>query len=61
MRIRLKVFDVLGREVAALVDAQQDGGLYEVPFEAGDLPGSVYFYRIEMDHLRFTKTMIRIR
>ncbi len=61
MRIRLRVFDVLGRAVATLVDEQQEGGIYEVPFEAGDLPGGVYFYRIEMDHLRFTKPMMLAR
>ena len=44
-----------------LVDEQQHGGIYEVPFEARDLPGGVYFYQIEMDHLRFTKPMMRVR
>ena len=56
--VRLKVYDVLGRAIATLVDEQQDGGIYEVPFAAQDLPGGVYFYRIEMDHLRFTKPMM---
>ncbi len=49
---------MLGRAIATLVDEQQDGGIYEVPFAAQDLPGGVYFYRIEMDHLRFTKPMM---
>ena len=61
MHVRLTVFDVLGREVAALVDEQLQGGLYEVPFEAGDLPAGLYFYQIEMDHLRFTKPMMLVR
>ena len=61
MHVRLRVFDVLGREVVTLIDAQQQRGLYEVPFEAGDLPGGVYFYRIKMDHLRFTKPMMLAR
>ena len=61
MRVRLRVYDVLGRTVATLIDEQQQGGLHEVPFEARDLPGGVYFYRIEMDHLRFTKHMTLVR
>ena len=61
MRVRLQVFDVLGRTVATLVDEQQQGGIYEIPFEASALPGGVYFYRIEMDHLHFTKKMILAR
>ena len=61
MRVRLQVFDVLGRAVVTLVNEQQESGLYEVPFEAGDLPGGVYFYQIEMDHLRFTKPMLFAR
>ncbi len=61
MTVRLRIFDVLGREVAALVDEQQQGGIYEAPFAAQDLPGGVYFYQIEMDHLRFTKPMMLVR
>ncbi len=61
MYVRLKVYDVLGRAVVTLVDEQQDGGIYEVPFEAKNLPGGVYFYQIEMDHLRFTQPMMLVR
>jgi hypothetical protein len=57
MHVRLAVYDVLGREVALLVDEPQEGGTYEVPFEGADLPPGVYLYRIAMDHLRFTRTM----
>ena len=61
IRVRLKVFDVLGREVATLVDAQQDGGLYEIPFEAGELPDGVYFYRLQLDYWVFTRKMVLMR
>ena len=43
---RLTIYDVLGREVSLLVDRQQAAGVYEVTFEAGDLPSGVYFYRL---------------
>jgi len=61
MYVRLRVFDVLGREVAMLVDGQQQGGIYEASFVTRDLPAGVYFYRIEMDHLRFSKRMMLVR
>lgn len=61
MMIRLRVYDVLGREVAMLVDGRQAPGIYTVPFDAAGLPGGVYVYRIEMDHLRFTRRMLLVR
>jgi Secretion system C-terminal sorting domain len=44
--VTLKVFDVLGREVATLVNAHQSVGIHSVAFNAGNLPSGVYFYRI---------------
>ena len=61
MTIRLRIYDVLGREVAVLVDARQTPGVYTVEFDGERLPGGVYVYRIEMDHLRFTKPMTLVR
>ncbi len=45
--VRLAVYDLLGREVALLVDRRQAAGRYEVTFEASHLPSGVYLYRIE--------------
>jgi hypothetical protein len=61
MQVRLAVYDVLGREVAVLVDQAQEAGIYAVGFEAGGLPPGVYLYRIALDHLHFTKTMTLVR
>jgi len=60
MDVRLTVFDVLGREVATLVEAWQEAGLYEIPFTASRLPAGVYLYRIEMDHLSATRRMVLV-
>ncbi len=46
-RVRLRVFDVLGRQVATLVDEVQQAGRHRVRFVASDLPSGVYLYRIE--------------
>ena len=45
--IELKVFDVLGREVANLISEEQISGMYEVEFNAAGLPSGFYIYRIQ--------------
>jgi len=45
--VKLSVYDVLGREVATLVNAEQSPGRYQVLFEAGNLKSGVYFYRLQ--------------
>ncbi|MCX6601116.1 MAG: C25 family cysteine peptidase [bacterium] len=44
---RLTVYNLLGRQVAELVNERQSAGRYEVRFEAADLPSGMYFYRLE--------------
>ncbi|MFH1942505.1 MAG: T9SS type A sorting domain-containing protein [bacterium] len=53
--VTVKVFDVLGKEIAVLVDGWLDAGEYSVPFEADDLPTGLYFCRLT------TPTFIQIR
>src|SRR5262249_3071628 len=48
-RVTLKVYDVLGREVAVLVNAEQSPGMYTVPFDAAGLSSGMYFYRMTAD------------
>ncbi len=44
--VTLKVYDILGREVASLVSARQNPGSYTVNFDGSGLPSGVYFYRL---------------
>lgn len=44
--VKLIVFDMLGREVATLINEKLQPGTYEVTFDAGDLPSGVYFYKL---------------
>ncbi|NNE71285.1 MAG: T9SS type A sorting domain-containing protein, partial [Rhodothermales bacterium] len=49
-RVRLEVFDTMGRSVALAVDEVQDGDRwYSIPFDAGQLTGGVYFYRLVIE------------
>ncbi|MDX1419707.1 MAG: DVUA0089 family protein [Rubricoccaceae bacterium] len=46
--VRLAVYDVLGREVAVLVDARMDAGMHRAQFDAGDLAAGTYVYRLQV-------------
>ncbi len=46
-RIELKVFDMLGREVAALVNEGKPAGEYETEFNGASLPSGIYFYQLK--------------
>jgi hypothetical protein len=46
-KVSLKIFDVLGKEVATLVDENKSAGRFEVEFDASQLTSGVYFYKLE--------------
>jgi hypothetical protein len=57
----LKVYDVLGNEVATLVDEYKPAGKYEVEFNADDLPSGIYFYKLVSGTFIQTKKMILLK
>jgi hypothetical protein len=57
----LKVFDVLGNEVATLVNQPQQPGIYEVEFNASQLSSGVYYYQLRSGSFVETKKMIVIK
>ncbi|MDQ3022607.1 MAG: SBBP repeat-containing protein [Bacteroidota bacterium] len=59
--ISLKVFDILGKEVATLVNQKQNAGSYSVSFDGSNLSNGIYFYKIEADNFIETKRMILIK
>jgi hypothetical protein len=59
--VRLGVFDILGREVASLVNQPEQAGTYMIPFDAGRLASGVYFYRIEAGLLTSVKKMLVLK
>ncbi|MBC8042340.1 MAG: T9SS type A sorting domain-containing protein [Rhizobacter sp.] len=60
-QVRLKVFDLVGREVATLVDARQNAGSYRVQFNANKLSSGVYFYRLQANGKIETKHMTLLK
>jgi hypothetical protein len=59
--VRLAVYDVLGREVAVLVDGVQSPGRHEVVFDGGNVSSGVYFYRLQAGDVVQTKRMVIVR
>ena len=57
----LKVYNILGNEVATLVDENKPAGSYEVEFNAGNLPSGVYFYILKAGSFTQTKKMILLK
>ncbi|MDA3860720.1 MAG: M14 family zinc carboxypeptidase [Melioribacteraceae bacterium] len=57
--ISLKIYDILGREVATLVNKKQSAGNYEIIFNATNLTSGIYFYRlISGDFLESRKMLL---
>jgi hypothetical protein len=59
--VTLKVYDIIGREVATLVDGRQSAGYHNITFNARDLPSGVYLYRIQADKFMETKKLLLLR
>jgi GH18 family chitinase len=59
--VRLKVFNILGKEVAVLVQDEQKAGRYTVRFDASSLPSGVYVYRLSGEGMSLMRTMIVLR
>ncbi|MCX8105743.1 MAG: T9SS type A sorting domain-containing protein [Ignavibacterium album] len=59
--VSLKVFDVLGNEVATLVSEQLTPGIYQHNFDATNLSSGVYYYKLQAGNYSETKKMILMR
>ena len=60
-RVQLKIYDVLGNEVATLVNENKPAGSYEVNFDAEGLTSGIYFYKLQAGSFVQTKKMILIK
>ncbi len=56
--ITLKVYDVLGIEVATLVNESKPAGIYEVEFNASQLPSGMYIYKLQAGSFTDVKKML---
>jgi hypothetical protein len=61
-KVSLSVYDLLGREVAILVNNERKtAGEYVVSFNAEKLPSGVYFYKLQTESYTETKRMVFIK
>jgi len=59
--VEIKVYDILGREVAKLVDAEQDEGKYKINFNASRLSSGIYIYTIRAGSFFNAKKMLLLK
>ena len=57
----LKVYNILGKEVKALVNGYQMGGKHTIVFDARNLASGVYYYKLQAGSFSHTRKMILIR
>jgi hypothetical protein len=60
-QVKLTVFDVLGREVATLVDGFQNPGKHDITFNAQGLTSGVYYYQLRTVTGTLTKKMVLMK
>jgi hypothetical protein len=59
--VSLKVFDLLGRQIAVLMDRILAPGTYNTSFDGSHLPSGVYFYRLETGSIRETHKLVLLK
>ncbi len=59
--VSLKVYNVIGQEVALLVDGHQSAGNYRIEFDAGSYPSGVYFYKLIHQEGSATRKMMLVK
>jgi hypothetical protein len=59
--VSLKLFDLLGREVATLVYSSVPAGSYSIDWDAGHLPSGLYLCRMEAERFVETRKMVLLK
>lgn len=59
--VTIKIFDLLGREAATLVNEQKNAGNYSVQWNASDFSSGVYYYRLHAENIAETKILILLK
>ena len=59
--VTLKVYDLLGNEIATLVNEEKQSGIYEVEFDASSLSSGIYFYQLQAGGFISTKKLVLLK
>jgi hypothetical protein len=60
-RVTLTILNIIGQEVATLVQGEQEAGYHEVRFDGGGLPSGVYVYKLQAGTLVQSRRLILLR
>jgi hypothetical protein len=61
-KVKIKIFDISGKEVETLLNKVQQSGKYEISFNAYNVSSGIYFYSLYLDDIiKETKRMILIK
>ena len=56
--VRIRIIDMLGREVRTIINGEKSAGQYEIEFDARTLPSGLYFYQLKADNFLQTKKLV---
>lgn len=59
--VRIKIYDILGRETATLVNETQEAGFHKITFNGGGIPSGMYIYSLETGEHKSIKKMLLIK
>ncbi|MCU0406462.1 MAG: T9SS type A sorting domain-containing protein [Ignavibacteriaceae bacterium] len=59
--VTLKVYDLLGKEVATLVNEEKPAGEYEVEFDGSSLTSGIYFYQLKAGSFVEARKMVLLK
>lgn len=60
-KVELKVYNMLGEEVASIIDKEMNAGFHQVNFDASSLASGIYFYKLKANEFVATKKMVIVR
>jgi len=60
-RVRLVIYDILGKEIMNLIDREQEPGRYNIKFDASSLPSGIYFYKLEAGKFVDVKKLVLLK
>ncbi len=60
-KVQLKVYDIIGKEIKTLVNGELNAGVYNLTFDASNLPSGIYIYEIRTDKFLASKKMLLLK
>ena len=59
--VQMKVYDILGKEIALLVNEEKSAGIYELSWNADNYPSGIYFYKLQTGNYYAVRKMLLIK